>query len=169
VAAAAARRPHERVRYVHAPELDLDALGGTFDVVVSRRILASVSDVERLYAGVARRLAPGGAFVFSVEHPYVLAPRDGGGWARDEQGRVYWTLRDYGFEGARAGTHYRDRPELLRHHRRLSTHASALAAHGLELVGVVEPQPAAGDADDAAWTYERARPALLIVRADRHR
>jgi 2-polyprenyl-3-methyl-5-hydroxy-6-metoxy-1,4-benzoquinol methylase len=165
VAAASARSAHERVRYVHAPTLDLDLVGGTFDVVVSRRFLASVPDLDRLYAAIARRLAPAGAWVFSVEHPYVLAARDGPGWALDESGRAYWVLRDYGFEGERSSVHYRDRPEPLRHHRRLSTHVAHLTAHGLELVRLVEPQPPVAGGE--GWAYERTRPALLIARADR--
>lgn len=58
-------------RLVQGTAEDLSAFGdASFDVVVSVHALLYVEDIGRCFREVARVLAPGGQFAFSVSHPF---------------------------------------------------------------------------------------------------
>jgi len=65
--------PAPNVEYRRAAMEDLSLPSGSADVVVSSFALHYVKDYAALVADVARWLRPGGAFVFSVEHPMITA------------------------------------------------------------------------------------------------
>ena len=63
---------------------------GAFDLAYSSLALHYVENLERLLKAVHAMLAPGGRFVFSVEHPIYTAPSEPG-W-REIGGRKMWPV-----------------------------------------------------------------------------
>ncbi|MDF2962241.1 MAG: SAM-dependent methyltransferase, partial [Paenibacillus sp.] len=80
---------------------DVDFAEGEFDVVISSLALHYVEHFDVVCRKVHHCLVPGGAFVFSVEHPVftALAAQD---WYYGPQGeRLHWPVDDYQKEGPR--------------------------------------------------------------------
>lgn len=70
------------------PDLDRVHLPSpnAFDFVYSSLVFHYLADLPRLMDEVCQTLAPGGRFVFSVEHPINTAPTRGAFWRRAEGG-----------------------------------------------------------------------------------
>ncbi len=155
-----------RLRYVRASLDAWVAPAETADVIVSTLALHYLQDITPAFATVAHVLAPGGVFLFCVEHPIVTARHgDASGWIRDEAHvKVYWALDDYADEGERVGEWFV--PGMRTYHRTLATYLNAAPEVGLTVTRVAEPLP-----DDAtiavypAFADLRRRPAYLFVRA----
>jgi ubiquinone/menaquinone biosynthesis C-methylase UbiE len=145
------------IRYVHGSATDVEVLQDErFDVVVCNYGLSDIDDLDAACATVARLLAPGGRFVFSILHPCF------GG---DEQASGAWPT---------AGTYYDEgwwraigalstlRREVGANHRMVSTYVNAMVGHGLTIDAMVEPRP------EASWTVERpdaaTQPVYLVAR-----
>jgi hypothetical protein len=123
----------------------------------------------RDYAGLVRRVAtwlsPGGAFVFSTEHPIYTARASDDGWVLDTAGRrVAWGVDRYSDDGERV--HHWFVEGVRRQHRTMGTLINGLVDAGLAIERVVEPVP------DARWVAERPRdadeqrrPMFLLVAA----
>ena len=126
------------VEYRRAAMEDLAFPAGSFDVVVSSFALHYVQDYAALAADVARWLRPGGAFVFSVEHPMITANKAGQDWARDDGGRrLHWPVDDYVAEGERRFHWFVD--SVVKYHRTLATYLNVLIGEGLAITDVREP------------------------------
>ena len=134
--AAEARQP-VGITYVEADATDRTVLAGqSFDGVACNYGVTDVDDLDGLLATVARLLAAGGWFVFSLLHPCFP------GWDRDapsswQHGLGYfqegwWQASNPGFRG-----------KVGANHRTLSTYLNSLACHGLVLEQVTEPRPGA--------------------------
>jgi SAM-dependent methyltransferase len=131
---------------LHALDAEsIDALPADFDLVISVYALMYVERVERALAAMARRLAPGGRLIVSVDHPLRLA----GEWSDDgrfeiasyfARGWQRWPF-DFPERGITA--------ELQRFHRTVGDWVAALLATGLTLTALLEPEPEAGP--DAAF------------------
>jgi len=108
--------------------------GAPFDGVVCNYGLSDVDDLDGLLASVARSLAPGGWFVFSLLHPCFP------GWGADapsswppERGYYqegWWLASTTGFRGHVGASH-----------RMLSSYLNALTEHGFTLEHAAEPDP----------------------------
>lgn len=157
------------IRYVRAGVEDMDAALGpedVFDLAVSSLALHYVADYPAAVAGVTRRLAPGGLFVFSVEHPVctALASQQ---WQRDAEGRALcWPVDHYREEGPRRTRWFVD--GVIKYHRTVETYVNALLDAGLELRRLLEPEPVA-DAEAARRVpnldLHRRRPPFLLLSA----
>ncbi|HXJ79714.1 MAG TPA: class I SAM-dependent methyltransferase [Candidatus Methylomirabilis sp.] len=136
-----------------------------FDLIVSSLVLHYVLD----YAGLTRRiagwLAPGGVFVYSVEHPIFTARLPGDGWVLDGAGqRVRFSLDRYADEGAREEAWFV--PGVRKIHRTFATLINGLTDAGLMVERIVEPVPSeAWLQDRPQFRDERRRPVFLLVRA----
>jgi SAM-dependent methyltransferase len=141
---------------------------GAFDLVTSSLALHYVADYPAVVARVREALAPGGRFVFSVEHPMVTA-RAAQDWVRDEAGRkVFWPVDEYGTEGRRETYWFRD--GVIRHHRTVATYVNALLAGGFALTALTEPGPTAEAlAARPELESELRRPPFLLIAAMRLR
>ena len=118
-----------------------------------------------MFQNVARMLAPGGVFVFCVEHPIVTANYDG--WLRDANGeKRHWQLDNYGSEGERMTEWFV--AGVRKYHRTLSTYLNTLLDAGLTITRVVEPVPnETAVAARPAFADEWRRPAFLFVRVEK--
>jgi ubiquinone/menaquinone biosynthesis C-methylase UbiE len=146
----------------------LDLGGERFDLVVSSLTLHYVQDYAAALARVAALLAPGGRFVFSVEHPMCTA-RPQQTWVRDDFGRaLYWPVDEYRIEGARQTHWFVD--EVTKYHRTIETYVNGLIGAGFTLRALAEPEPVPGAEDGAVPNLElaRRRPPFLLLSADRN-
>lgn len=159
LAVARNRTDAPEISYERAAMEDLDFAPGSFDVVLSSLALHYVED----YAGLARRvrgwLAPGGDFVFSVEHP-IFTAQGGQDWVYGEGGEIlHFPVDNYSLEGPRAAVFLGER--VTKYHRTLTTYLETLLTLGFRLRHVVEPEPPADMPD------EMRRPMMLLIAAVR--
>lgn len=150
----AAAAPHPRVRYQRADLATFDVPPASVDLVVSSMAFHYVEDFDDLAARVARWLVPGGALVFTMEHPVLTAPVV----AADR------VVDDYADEGRRERTWFVD--GVIKYHRTIGTVVATLHRHGLRLERLDEPAPTAQQvAEQPALAIHRRRPPILLVSA----
>ncbi|MFB9330283.1 class I SAM-dependent methyltransferase [Paenibacillus aurantiacus] len=138
---------------------DIDFADGAFDVVLSSLAFHYIADFAELCRRVYRYLAPGGAFVFSVEHP-IFTARAAQDWHYGPNGeRLHWPLDDYHEEGARQARFLDN--DVVKYHRTVSTQLNALLAAGFAITKLSELPPTPELA--AAWKDEFRRPMFLLV------
>ena len=128
---------------------------GAFDAVVACLVFEHIRDVDAAIAEVARVLAPGGRFLFFLNHPLLQTPNSG--WIDDQvldPPEQYWRIGPYlvedeTIEEVEKGVFI---PFI---HRPLSRYVNALADVGLTLRRMEEPAPPPGFLARAA-EYEAA-------------
>jgi SAM-dependent methyltransferase len=149
------------VAYARADLERLDVPAGAFDLVYSSLALHYIVDIAGLLGRVHGALAPGGRFVFSMEHPIFTAPSRPG-WSAEGT----WPVDGYLMEGPRR-TDWLG-AEVVKQHRTIGTMLNRLIAQGFAIAAVEEWSPA--DPQIAArpeLAVERHRPAFLLVAAQR--
>jgi SAM-dependent methyltransferase len=139
---------------------------GSFDTVVACLVFEHIEDVDAAIGEVGRVLAPGGRFLFFLNHPLLQTP--GSGWIDDtileEQ---YWRIGPYLVEDRRLEEVDKD-VWIPFVHRPLSRYVNALAGVGLRIARMEEPAPPPGFLARAAEYREAATiPRLLFVRAEK--
>jgi SAM-dependent methyltransferase len=135
---------------------------GAFDLCYSSLALHYINDVKRLFGEIHASLAPGGALVFSTEHPLFMAPSHPA-WV-EHNGRKIWPLDSYLKEGERR-TDWLARG-VLKYHRSLGTTLNTLIGAGFTLTHTEEWGPTdAQIAANPALVEERDRPTFLLVSA----
>jgi len=157
------------IHYVRAGIEQFRGESGPFDLAVSSLALHYVEDYAALAAQVAKGLAPGGLFAFSVEHPMctALARQQ---WVRDADGTpLHWPVDGYRDEGPRSTRWFVD--GVIKYHRTVETYVNALLDCGLRLRRLLEPEPI--DMDAARRVPEvdlhRRRPPFLLLAAEKPR
>lgn len=139
-----------------------------FDCVVACLVFEHIEAVDAAIAEVGRVLAPGGRFLFFLNHPLLQTPNSG--WIDDQvldPPEQYWRIgpylvEDITLEEVEKGVFI---PFV---HRPLSRYVNALAANGLLVTRMEEPAPPPGF---IARAYEYAEaatiPRLLFLRAEK--
>ncbi len=139
---------------------------GSFDAAVACLVFEHVEAVDAALAEVGRVLAPGGRFVFMLNHPLLQTP--GSGWIDDTiLDEQYWRIGPYLVED-------RNIEEVEKNvwipfiHRPVSRYVNAMAAAGLLVTHMGEPAPPSGFLARAA-EYQAAAtiPRLLLLVADK--
>jgi SAM-dependent methyltransferase len=147
---------------------DLDALDlppGTFDLAYSALAFHYVADFARLAGVIHHALAPGGALVFTIEHPIYMASRLPGWLMRADGGRT-WPVDHYAVEGERRTDWFAK--GVLKYHRKLATTLNALIEAGFAIRHLDEWSPTAEQlAAEPSLAEEMDRPMMAIIRADR--
>lgn len=154
------------IRYQQDAIEDIHFKAGEFDVVISSLAFHYVADFNTTCQKVQHCLKPGGAFVFSVEHPIftAIAAQD---WHYDKTGkRLHWPVDDYqrqGFRNTRFLGH-----DVVKYHRTLAAYINTLIDNGFRIAQIAEPEPSA----EALKKFlemkdENRRPMFLLVRAER--
>ena len=141
---------------------------GRFDCVVACLVFEHIEAVDEALAEVARVLAPGGRFVFLLNHPLLQTP--GSGWIDDRiLEEQYWRIGPYLVEDASLEEVEKDvfipfihRPlQPLREYARGERHL---------VTRMEEPAPPAGFLDRAEEYAEAATiPRLLLLRCEKIR
>jgi SAM-dependent methyltransferase len=154
------------IRYARADldVLELEALSA--DLVVSSLTLHYVADFSRLCRTVHDALVPGGAFVFSVEHP-IYSARAVPEWVEAADGRQAFAITDYGLEGARRTNWIVD--GVLKYHRSIATMLNSLAEAGFSYRRMEEWRPSEAQlAHHPEWREtELVRPMFLLIAVDK--
>ncbi len=155
-------------QYARAGAADLPFGDGAFDAVVACLVFEHIRDVDDAIAEVARVLAPGGRFLFFLNHPLLQTPNSG--WIDDQildPPEQYWRIGPYLTEDESIEEVEKDVfiPFI---HRPLSRYVNALADNGLVLTRMEEPAPPPGFLARAAEYAEAATiPRLLLLRTEK--
>jgi SAM-dependent methyltransferase len=138
---------------------------GAFDAVVACLVFEHIVDVDEALAEVGRVLAPGGRFLFFLNHPLLQTPNSG--WIDDQMldpPEQYWRIGKYLDEDVSIQEVAKD-VHLPYVHRPLSRYVNALVANGVYVELMLEPAPPPGfialapEFEDAA-----SIPRLLFLR-----
>lgn len=163
LARAEAETPHPTVAYRRADLEDVELGVDEVDVAYSSLALHYLVDLPRLVTVVHRALVPGGAFVFSVEHPIFTAPSSPD-FLVDASEQVVWSLDRYLDEGPRTTDWLAD--GVVKQHRTIATYVSLLHRSGFTLSALDEWGPSDQQiAEVPEWRHERDRPPFLLVSA----
>ena len=118
-----------------------------------------------MFANVHAALKPGSQFVFSIEHPIFMAPRNPG-WIIDAEGRKSWPVDGYQQEGERVTNWLAD--GVIKQHRTIGTLFNSLIAAGFSIRHVNEWGPSDAEvAAQPALAEERERPMMMLVGVQR--
>ena len=151
-------------RYVRAEAAGLPFADGSFDAVLACLVFEHISAVDTAIAEVGRVLAPGGRFLFFLNHPLLQAP--GSGWIDDHIiDEQYWRIGPYLVESEEI-------EEVEKNvfipfiHRPMSRYVNAMAASRMFIEEMLEPVPPAGFIAQAAEYADAATiPRLLVLNA----
>lgn len=158
---------HERITYLNSDLEHLECMVsqlGEFDVVMSSLAMHYIEDFSELVHCVYRLLVPGGAFVFSQEHPIFTAPRQTANWITEEGNTTGFVLKDYPDSGYRRVFWIVNGFEKF--HRTFSDIVNALIRAGFILNEVGEPIPSESDIlADRQLSRCRHVPDYLFIRA----
>ncbi len=153
-------------RYARGAADALPFAPASFDAVVACLVFEHIVNVDAALTEVARVLAPGGTFLFLLNHPLLQTP--GSGWIDDHiLEEQYWRIgayltEDVSLEEIAPGI------MLPFVHRPLSRYVNTMADNGLALERMLEPAPPAGFLARAPEYVEaQAIPRLLVLRAQR--
>ena len=154
--------------YARSGAADLPFPDGAFDAAVACLVFEHIHEVDAAIAEVARVLAPGGRFVFLLNHPLLQTPNSG--WIDDQildPPEQYWRIGPYlvedeTIEEVAKGVFI---PFI---HRPLSRYLNALARAGLLLHHMEEPAPPPGFLARAQEYADAATiPRLLLLRLEK--
>lgn len=126
------------ITYIRADLETLELPSSTYDLVFSSLAFHYLENLPTLIGQIYQSLKPGGALVFSVEHPIFTAPRN----AKSIKGSTdngMWPLDGYLHEGPRTTNWLAD--GIIKQHRTMSTYISMLLDAGLILSAIVEWGP----------------------------
>ncbi len=156
------------ISYVRAAIEDIDFAPNSFDVVISSLAFHYVERFDLVCGKVHACLAPGGDFVFSVEHP-VFTARAAQDWILGPAGeRLYWAVDGYTDEGPRRTSWLAE--DVVKYHRTLATYIDTVIDSGFTLMRIAEPGPPPEMlADDPAAKDDLRRPTFLLVAARKAR
>lgn len=131
-------------RYLQSGAAALPFADGSFDGAVACLVFEHIDQVDEAVREVARVLAPGGRFLFLLNHPLLQTP--GSGWIDDqliEPPEQYWRIGPYLEESATIEEVQKG--VFIRFiHRPLSRYINTLAAASLLVERMDEPSPPAG-------------------------
>lgn len=137
-----------------------------WDCVVSNLALHYIEDIGAVFEKVRRTLAPGGVFLFNIEHP-VFTAGVGQDWVYDSNGApLYWPVDDYFRPGERK-THFLG-CDVAKQHHTLTQILNGLLERGFALTAVEEAMPPREMLDIPGMKDELRRPMMLLVRAQKN-
>jgi SAM-dependent methyltransferase len=136
-----------------------------FDLAYSSLAFHYIEDFDRPVRTIHRALAPGGALVFTIEHPvYMAAARPH--WISDDDGKRTWPVSRYAIEGERQTDWFVN--GVVKYHRTISTTLNTLMRAGFELLRIEEFAPSSQQiAETPSLAEELERPMMLSVAARR--
>lgn len=152
-----------RISYVQSALEDLSLAPASFDVVVSSLAIHYVERFDSICANVRSWLVPGGAFVFSVEHPMVTAFRMGP-YLEENGEEEHWLIDNYKVEGIRHTQWFID--DVIKYHRSIETYVNTLIDNGFAIVRLLEPEATADAIRERPELREESRrPTFMVISA----
>lgn len=154
-------RPAVTYRSADLDQLELEP--DSVDLAYSSLALHYLADLVRLFAAVHEALTPGGALVFSVEHPIFTAPSEPA-FLPGDSGRHRWPVDRYLDEGPRTTDWLTE--GVVKHHRTIATYVRLLHQAGFRLTALDEWGPTEQQiADNPTWAGARDRPSFFLIAA----
>ena len=154
--------------YGRAEASALPCADESFDAVIACLVFEHIVDVDSAIAEVGRVLAPGGRFLFFLNHPLLQTP--GSGWIDDhmiDPPEQYWRIGPYLVESIEIEEIAKD-VHLPYVHRPLSRYVNAMAAAGIVIRQMHEPEPPPGFVARATEYADAATiPRLLFMHCER--
>lgn len=118
---------------------DFDFQPNTYDIVISSLTFHYLESFINICHKINDCLNPGGAFVFSVEHP-IFTAYGNQDWYYDQAGkRAHWPVDRYFNEGKRTAVFLGE--EVTKYHKTLTTYINSLLQTGFEIRELIEPEP----------------------------
>ena len=152
-----------RIHYVRGAMEEVDFPPASFEAVLSSLALHYVEELGPVFRRVWDWLAPGGDFVFSVEHP-IFTAYGSQDWYYDEAGNIlHFPVDNYFYEGQRQAVFLGE--DVVKYHRTLTTYLDTLLTGGFALRRVVEAKPPERMLDIPGMKDELRRPMMLLVAA----
>lgn len=165
IARARAENAHPAIVYDIADLERVELPAAAFDLAYSSLAFHYLEDFGRLVEEVHSALAPGGKFVFTIEHPIYMASRNPG-WRTDEACQRFWPVDGYSVEGRRT-TDWLAKG-VVKYHRTIGTTLNTLIDGGFAIRRVIEWHPSPDQlAANPALAEEMDRPMILMVSAER--
>lgn len=139
------------IDYLHGDAQELAMVrDASFDGVVCHLALMDIPDLAAALRTVARILAPGGWFAFTIVHPCFQTPHSD--WLAQPDGRLARVVRGYFAEGFwRSENASGVRGKVGAYHRTLGTYLNALSAAGFSLEQLSEPIEAGEHGREVPW------------------
>lgn len=154
---------NEAIDYRIADLNTLELPAQSFELIYSALTFHYVEDFDRLVEMMHRALVPGGALVFTIEHPIFMAAAQPD-WIEDRQGRKSWPVNGYAIEGERRTNWFTD--GVLKYHRRIGTTLNALIREGFQIDRVEEFAPTSTQiSENPGLAEELERPMMLLIAA----
>ncbi|CAA9549716.1 MAG: Ubiquinone/menaquinone biosynthesis methyltransferase UBIE [uncultured Thermomicrobiales bacterium] len=126
--------------------------------MVSSLALHYLADIATVFARIFGTLAPGGRFVFSVEHPVITSCDRG--WQSGP--RQAWLVDDYFAEGPRETAWLGGR--VVKYHRTVEAYFAALQRAGFVVDRLREAHPRPERfADEAEFARRKRIPLFLVL------
>ncbi|MEL7208081.1 MAG: class I SAM-dependent methyltransferase, partial [Actinomycetota bacterium] len=154
--------------YARAAAAALPVVSGSFDAAIACLVFEHIEAVDEAIAEVGRALAPGGRFLFFLNHPLLQTPNSG--WIDDQildPPEQYWRIGAYLTEDVRMEEVHKD-VWLPYVHRPVSRYVNAMADAGLLVTRMEEPAPPEGFLARASRYSDAATiPRLLVLRAEK--
>ncbi|CAN7197844.1 class I SAM-dependent methyltransferase [Neorhizobium tomejilense] len=165
IAKARAENAHPAIVYEIADLERVELPAAAFDLAYSSLAFHYLEDFGRLVEEVHSALAPGGKFVFTIEHPIYMASQNPG-WRTDDAGQRFWPVDGYSVEGPRT-TDWLAKG-VVKYHRTIGTTLNTLIDGGFAIRRVIEWRPSPDQlAANPAFAEEMDRPMILMVSAER--
>ena len=151
------------VTYIQADLESYELPINEFGIVFSSLTFHYLKELPDLISRIYRSLTPGGALVFSVEHPIFTAPRNAK-FIEDSEGQNIWPLDSYLSEGSRTTNWLAD--GVIKQHRTIATYITILIEAGFALSAIIEWGPSLDQLKESPqWADERKRPPFLLIKA----
>ncbi|KUJ23095.1 S-adenosyl-L-methionine-dependent methyltransferase [Mollisia scopiformis] len=126
------------ITYTRADLETFELPPNTYDIAFSSLSFHYLKNLPSLIQQIYKTLTPGGALVFSVEHPVYTAPQDPKVVPGSEY-QTIWSLASYLDEGPRISNWLAD--GVVKQHRTISTYATILLEAGFALAALEEWGP----------------------------
>lgn len=134
---------------------------GAFDVVISSLAFHYTQDIGALFGKIYASLAPGGVFVFSVEHPVFTAYGTQSWYCDDAGNHLHWPVDRYFQEGKREAVFLGEK--VTKYHHTLTGYVDAVTGNGFALCALKEPMPAPHLMGLPEMQDEMRRPMMLLI------
>ncbi|KAE8453480.1 hypothetical protein EG329_010341 [Mollisiaceae sp. DMI_Dod_QoI] len=154
--------PDAATTYTRADLENFELPASVYDIVFSSLSFHYLKNLPSLILEIFKTLKPGGALVFSVEHPIFTAPRNPK-FVSDSDGQMVWPLDGYLKEGPRTTNWLAD--GVVKQHRTISTYVTILLQAGFTLSAVEEWGPTPDQIKESPqWADELKRPPFLLLK-----
>ena len=163
LAVAREKNTFQNVRFARGAMEDVRFPDGSFDAVLSSLALHYVKDYAELVSRVYRWLTPGGAFVFSAEHPTFTAYGNQDWYYSPEGEILHFPVDRYFYEGEREAVFLGEK--VVKYHRTVDGYLKPLWQAGFTGEDLSEPRPPEEMMDLPGMKDEMRRPMMLLVSA----